>query len=381
MKVPRYNYRSQFGRNPEVLFADIREMLLGGQYILTDHVARFEREFAEYLGVRDVRGVNSGTDALLIALHAVGVSPGDEVITHANTFYATVAAIRLAGATPVLVDADKDSFLIDETQVGPAITERTRVILPVHLYGKPTAMHTLLALATRHGLRIIEDAAQAHGARFKGQAAGAFGDAGCFSFHPSKNLAAAGDGGAISTNSDEIAKRVCLLRELGQRGQNNHVALGFNSKLDAIQARLLSWKLPQLEVWNQRRRNIAAMYRERLRDLPVSFQSVTPGEEHAYHLFQIRTNKRDALLMHLQQSGIDAVVRYPSPIHLQEAFTDCNWQAGQFPVAERLAKELLCLPIRPDMFADEVDYVCDQIGRFFKRQTAQIHQLENAGPV
>ena len=175
MKVSRYNYRSQFGHNPKVLFADIHEMLLGGQYILTDHVARFECEFGEYLGVRNVRGVNSGTDALLIALQAVGVKPGDEVITHANTFYATVAAIRLAGATPVLVDADEDSFLMDERQVANAITERTRIILPVHLYGKPTPMHLLRTLATRHGLRIIEDAAQAHGARFKGQAVGTFG--------------------------------------------------------------------------------------------------------------------------------------------------------------------------------------------------------------
>ena len=381
MKVPRYNYRSQFGENSEVLFTEIREMLLAGQYILTDHVARFEREFGDYLGVRHVHGVNSGTDALLIALQAVGVKPGDEVVTQANTFYATVAAIRLSGATPVLVDADEDSFLIDQTQVAGAITERTRVILPVHLYGKPTPMRTLSALAARHGLRIVEDAAQAHGACMEDRMAGSFGDAACFSFHPSKNLAAAGDGGAISTNSDEIAKRICLLRELGQHGQNNHVVLGFNSKLDAIQARVLSWKLPQLEAWNQRRSSIAAMYRDGLRELPIRFQSMTPGEKHAYHLFQIRTGERDALVAHLQQSGIDAVIRYPSPIHLQEAFADCNWRRGQFPVAERLAKELMCLPIRPDMSAAEVEYVCEQVALFFKRQSARLHQLESAAPV
>jgi dTDP-4-amino-4,6-dideoxygalactose transaminase len=365
MKVARYDYRSQFGEMSESLFADIREMLLSGQYILTDHVSAFERAFAGYLGVPYVNGVNSGTDALVIALRALDVGVGDEVITQANTFYATVAAIRHAGATPVLVDADEESFLIDESQVSSAITSRTRVILPVHLYGKPTPMRGLLNLAGRKELFIIEDAAQAHGAQIEGGRAGSFGDFGCFSFHPSKNLAAAGDGGAIATGSARQAERVRRLRELGQCGQNNHVALGFNSKLDAIQARVLSWKLPQLDVWNERRRRIAAMYRERLSELPIRFQSVTPGEEHVYHLFQIRTKHRDALMNHLQRAGIDVVVRYPCPIHLQEAFNDCKWRAGQFPVAERLAKELLCLPIRPDMRPHEIDYVCHNVAAFF----------------
>jgi dTDP-4-amino-4,6-dideoxygalactose transaminase len=346
------------------LLAEIRQMLIGGQYILTDHVAEFERGFADYLGVPHVRRVNCGTDALLIALKALDVGPGDEVITQANTFHATVAAIRHAKATPVLVDADEESFLIDESQISSAITARTRVILPVHLYGKPTPMRSLSDLARRKGLRVIEDAAQAHGARIEGRRAGAFGDIGCFSFHPSKNLAAAGDAGAIA-GSSEVAERVRRLRELGQCGQNNHVTLGFNSKLDAIQARVLSWKLPQLDAWNSDRRRIAAMYRERLSELPIGFQSVTCGEEHVYHLFQIRTEDRDRLMRHLQRAGIDAVVRYPAPIHLQPAFSDCGWRLGQFPVAERLAKELLCLPIRPDMTLEEVDYVCGNVAGFF----------------
>jgi dTDP-4-amino-4,6-dideoxygalactose transaminase len=365
MRVERYNYAEQFGDNVELLLADIRDMLLSGRYILSQEVASFETEFARYLGIPCVRAVNSGTDALQIALRAVGVGPGDEVITHANTFYATVAAIRHVGATPVLVDADERSFLIDESQACAAITPRTRAILPVHLYGKPTPMLGIVDTARRHGIAIIEDVAQAHGARIHGKAAGTFGDIGCFSFHPSKNLAAAGDGGAVVTASRDIAERVRCLRELGQQGQNNHVSLGINSKLDAIQARILSWKLPYLDGWNERRRRLAALYRERLAGLPIEFQSTDPAEEHVYHLFQIQTPERDRLLDHLRQSTIDAVVRYPTPIHLQKAFADCGWKRGEFPVAEKLADELVCLPIRPDMPLAEIEYVCDQVRGFF----------------
>jgi dTDP-4-amino-4,6-dideoxygalactose transaminase len=277
-----------------------------------------------------------------------------------------VAAIRHAGARPVLVDADPESFLIDESQVASAITPRTRVIVPVHLYGKPAPMAGLGALARNQGLAIVEDAAQAHGAEIDGQKVGSFGDIGCFSFHPSKNLAAAGDGGALSVNSDSLCERVERLRVLGQRRQNDHVVLGWNTKLDAIQARILSWKLPSLQKRNEARRYVAAAYRSRLSDLPLAFQSVAPSESHVYHLFQIRTPYRDALLAHLRDRGVDAVIRYPTPIHLQQAFADCGWRPGQFPVAERLAKELLCLPIRPDLAAEEVDYVCDRVREFFR---------------
>ncbi|MBI4475501.1 MAG: DegT/DnrJ/EryC1/StrS family aminotransferase [Acidobacteria bacterium] len=365
MRVERYNYRAQFGDVPDPLFAEIREMLLQGRYILSAEVRRFEEEFGDYLGIPHVRGVNSGTDALTISLLALGIGRGDEVITQANTFYATVAAIRLVGATPVLVDADEDTFLINEDQVEAAITSRTRVILPVHLYGKPLRMKKLLRIAQRHGLAIVEDAAQAHGARVDGWFAGTRGDLGCFSFHPSKNLAAAGDGGAIVTHSQDLAERVRRLRELGQRGQNNHVVLGCNSKLDAVQARILSWKLPFLDEWNKARRRVAQFYRERLEDLPIVFQATDPEEEHVYHLFQIRTLFRDRFLETLQENGIDAVVRYPTPIHLQPAFVDSGWRPGQFPVAERLARELLCLPIRPDLTLDEIDYVCECVRGFF----------------
>jgi len=365
MKVSRYNYHQQFGEEVDSLVGDLRRMLLEGRYILSEEVNAFEQSFADFLGVKHVRGTNTGTDAIAIALMALGIGRSDGVITQANTFNATVTAIRMAGATPVLVDADDGTWLMDVSQVAAAVTSRTKVLIPVHLYGKPTPMLTLLEIARQRGIHLVEDAAQAHGARIHGRVAGSFGVAGCFSFHPSKNLAAAGDAGAVATNEDFLANRVDMIRSLGQRTQNEHIVPGVNSKLDALQARILSWKLPHLHECNSRRRIVAGWYRERLLELPLSFQAEGPDEEHVYHLFQIRTDGRDALLSYLIKSGVDAVVRYPIPIHLQPAFADYGWKKGQFPVAERLAGELLCLPIRPDLSISDVDYVTDCIRSFF----------------
>jgi dTDP-4-amino-4,6-dideoxygalactose transaminase len=364
MKVGRYNYAHQLG-DVEPLVADLRAMLVGGRYELTAEVKQFEAELAKYLGARFVRGVNTGTDALIVALRALGVGPGDEVITQANTFHATVGAIDLVGATPVLVDVDPETFLIDRAQLAAAITPRTRVLMPVHLYGKPTPMAEIVALAESRGLFVVEDAAQAIGARIEGQTVSTFGHYGCFSFHPSKNLSAAGDGGAVVARNAELDEALRRQRELGQCGQNNHVVVGLNTKLDAMQARILSWKLPRLEQWNEHRRIAAGWYRERLAGLPVTFQAQTPGETHIYHLFQVRTRERDALLAYLREREIDVVVRYPTPIHLQPAFASKGWRQGQFPVAESLSKELMCLPIRPDISVEEVDYVCDCVRRFY----------------
>ena len=364
MKVARYNYAHQLG-DVEPLMADLRDMLVGGRYELTAEVKQFEAQLAQYLGASHVRGVNTGTDALVMAFRALGVGPGDEVITQANTFHATVGAITLVGATPVLVDADPHTFLIDRSQIPGAITERTRVLVPVHLYGKPTPMAEMLALAESRGLLVVEDAAQAIGARIEGKVVSTFGHFGCFSFHPSKNLSAAGDGGAVVARNAQLDEALRRQRELVQVGQNNHLVVGLNSKLDALQARILSWKLPHLEPWNAHRRKSAALYRERLQDLPLQFQAETEGETHVYHLFQLRTSRRDALLAHLRENDIDAVVRYPTPIHRQPAFAHRGWKEGQFPVAERLAQELLCLPIRPDIGIDEIDFVSDCVRSFF----------------
>jgi dTDP-4-amino-4,6-dideoxygalactose transaminase len=365
MKVKRYDYRSQFERFDDFVTA-MSAMVIDGHYVLSEEVNEFESTFAAYLQCAFVVGVNTGTDALLCSLKSLALGPGSEVVTHANTFNATVAAICLAGLKPLLVDADKDSFLMDTGQAIGAMTSRTHVLLPVHLYGKPTPMDELLRESERKGIYVVEDAAQAHGARLHGRRMGTFGTLGCFSFHPSKNLAAAGDGGAIATNQVDLKERLFELRSLGQAGQNNHMQVGYNTKLDSIQAKVLSWKLPSLDRWNEQRREIARQYRERLSDLPLTFQSWTEGEEHVFHLFVIRTVKRDALLKHLQSKGVDAVVRYPVPIHLQPAFSQYGWRRGQFPVAEALARELLCLPMRPNLTTAEIDYVADCVRSFFR---------------
>lgn len=366
MRVSRYDYEAQFGDQLEQVVETIRDALLQGRYGLDSDVRRFEEEFAEWLGVGHARGVNTGTDALLLALLAVGVRPGHEVIAPANTFHATVAAIALAGATPVLVDADPETYLMDVDAAAAALSERTRAIVPVHLYGKALPLDSVLALADGR-LAVVEDAAQAHGAADPaGERAGARGHAGCFSFHPSKNLAAAGDGGMIVTGDAELAEDVDRRRSLGQRVQNDHVVVGLNSKLHALQAIVLRAKLGRLDGWNEERRAVARAYRTGLAGLPVAFQRADPSELHVYHLFQLRTARRDELLRHLRAEGVDAVVRYPVPIHLQPAFADRGWRAGQFPVAERLARELLCLPIRPGMEEREVEHVVWSVRRFFE---------------
>lgn len=341
--MSRYNYRQQFGASPGQLLSELESMLLEGNYVLGKAVSDFESDFASYCDCKYAKGVNTGTDALVITLRALGIGPGDKVIAPANTFHATVAAIELAGAVPVLVDAKADSYLIDEEQVDALLDGQVRAIIAVHLFGKPVPMLSLLQTAARKNLQVIEDAAQAHGASIHGRRVGSFGAAGCFSFHPSKNLAAAGDAGAIVTNDSELAKTLDMQRCLGQHRQNEHVLVGLNSKLDAIQARVLSWKLPSLDSWNASRTRIAERYRAELRDLPLFFQAHNEDEVHVYHLFQIRTQHRDALLSSLQARGIDAVIRYPTPIHLQPAFQKWGWRKGDYPVAGRPPVTLLLM--------------------------------------
>lgn len=365
MQVARYDYRQQFDHCIDDVAGRFRGMLLDGSYVLTAEVAAFERAYAEYVGARHAVGVNCGTDAITTAISVLELPEDAEVITQANTFNATVTGIRNAGARPVLVDADPSTFLIDTTQIEARITPRTAVLMPVHFYGKPTPMEPLTEIAAKHGLTIVEDAAQAHGARLNGRHVGYGGRIACYSFHPSKNLAAAGDAGAVTTSDDLIEARLRRARNLGQEQQNQHVARGLNSKLDSLQAVVLSAKLPLLDSWNQSRRRIAARYHEGLAGLPLTFQATSPVEEHAYHLFQVRTDPRDALLNHLRGAGIDAVIRYPTPIHLQPAFADLGWRRGQFPVAEALADELLCLPIRANMPDAEIDYVVETTRTFF----------------
>jgi dTDP-4-amino-4,6-dideoxygalactose transaminase len=254
---------------------------------------------------------------------------------------------------------------MDAEQVRDRLTSRTKAIMPVHIYGHPVDLDPVLRLAEDRGLFVIEDAAQAIGARIEGQCVSTFGHFGCFSFHPSKNLAACGDGGAVVARNADLDEALRRQRELGQCGQNNHVVVGLNTKLDAVQARILSAKLKRVAGWNEDRRKAAALYREKLAGLPLTFQAQTPGETHVYHLFQVRTRERDALVAFLRERDIDVVIRYPTPIHLQPAFAKYGWREGQYPVAESLAKELCCLPIRPDIGEAEIDYVAGCVRAFF----------------
>ncbi len=370
VRVARYNYEAQFEGGIDELVATIRAVLLRGEYVPSPEGAQFEAAFARFVGSRFAVGVGCGTDALILSLRALGIGPGDEVVTQANSFYATAAAIAVAGATPVLVDADEESFLIDQAQVRAALTARTRAIIPVHLYGKPTPMLELLRLAAEQGLAVVEDAAQAHGAVIHGRGVGSFGAAGCFSFHPSKNLAAASNGGCVTTDDEGLRRSLDAHRTHGQLVQHEHVVLGVNSKLDAIQSAILLAKLRHLRDWNERRRRIARFYREQLADLELRFQRDDPDELHVYHLFQVRLEARDRLLDHLQHAGVDATVRYPHPIHLQPPFARYGWRRGAYPVAEALADQLLCLPIRPDMSLAEATHVTTAVRAFYGRKAA-----------
>ncbi|MDO6589132.1 glutamine--scyllo-inositol aminotransferase [Loktanella sp. D2R18] len=364
MNVKRYNYEAQFAGISGTVEQAIGKALLSGNYILGTDVDSFEADFAAYCDTRYCIGVNSGTDALILALQASGVAPGNRIAVQANTFFATVAAICLTGATPVLVDACPETFLMDLDKL--ATLDALDFILPVHLFGLATDMDRLLEIAGQHGAQVIEDCAQAHGARWAGRPVGSFGRVGCFSFHPSKNLAAAGDAGGCVTGDATVDQRLRMLRHLGQAEQNDHTIVARNSRLDVLQSIVLRAKLPSLDEWNQRRREIAARFRVGLSGLPVSFQAEGEPGTHVYHLFQLATDNRDALLNALLAQGIDATVRYPVPIHLQPAYAHLGHAKGDFPVAERLARQLLCLPIRPDMSDAEADGIVEAVHHYFE---------------
>ncbi|MFD3510991.1 DegT/DnrJ/EryC1/StrS family aminotransferase [Nocardia sp. NPDC058666] len=360
MKIPRYNHRAQFADLPATT-EKIRHALATGDYILGETVARFEQRFADYLGTAHAIGVNTGTDALTFALTALGVGPGGEVITVANTFHATAASIAAVGAKVVLVDCEPDTYLMDLDALHAACGPRTTAILAVHLFGRSLDMDRVTAIAALHQIPLIEDCAQAVGATWNGRRVGTFGAAAAFSFHPSKNLAAAGDAGAVVTDNPDIAHKIRILRGLGQDGQHNHVTLGANSKLDTIQAIVLDVKLDLLDSWNTQRRTVADRYTQTLThaDIAVPPPSQSPGD-HVYHLYQVRVPHRNAVLAQLRSHGIDAVVRYPVAIHHQPAFARYGFD-GQYPHAEHQAANTLCLPIRPDLSPAEVDFVCDRL--------------------
>lgn len=365
LRIPFLDLREQHAALAPEINAAVAQVLDRGQYILGPEMAVFEREFAGYLGVAHAIGVASGTDALHLALRACGIGAGDEVITVPNTAVATIAAIELSGATPVLVDVAPHGLNIDLALVEAAITSRTRAILPVHLYGRSAEMAPLIEIARRHGLRIIEDACQAHGASYHGRRVGGWGDIGCFSFYPTKNLGGVGDGGMVTTNDPALAERLRLLRTYGWAERDRSVLKGMNSRLDELQAAILRVKLRHLDEWTARRRALAARYTEAL----CGLASVRPPEAavdggHVYHLYVVRSPQRDRLRDFLAQRDIGSLVHYPHPIHLQEPYRELGHGPGSFPQAEQAAVEILSLPLHPWLTDDQADEVIAALREF-----------------
>ena len=314
-------------------------MLNSSWFILGKNVAAFEKEFAAYLGAKYAIGVSSGTEAIHLTLRACGIQSGDEVITVANTAVPTVCGITSAGVKPVFVDIDPETYNMDPGQIENIISPRTKAILPVHLYGQSADMDPILQIAKKHNLKVIEDACQAHGAEYKGKKAGTLGDAGCFSFYPSKNLGAYGDGGMVVTNNKDIADKLYLLRNYGQKDRYHHYLKGFNSRLDEIQAAVLRVKLKYLDGWNDKRRKLTRLYNSLLRDI-VDTPIEKDFAKHIYHLYVIRTKNRDPLQKYLKEKEIGTNIHYPIPIHEQEAYKDLGYKKREFPITENYAQEI-----------------------------------------
>ncbi len=361
--IPLVDLKAQYRSIKTDVMAAIESILDGMQLFLGENVVGFEREFADFCGVSDCVGVATGTDALFLALRACGVGPGDEVITVSNTFIATVEAILLAGATPVLVDVDHDTLTIDPRAVAEHVTPRTKAVIPVHLYGRLADMDGINEVARRHGLAVVEDACQAHGATRGGKRAGSFGNAGCFSSYFSKNLGAYGEAGAVVTNDNKIADRVRQLRNHGSTARYYHAEFGTNSRLDEIQAVVLRIKLRHLDRWNNDRRAIAATYDRQLADSGVKPLPAGNGEDHAYHLYVVRTELRDWLRPRLDAVGISTAIHYPVPIHLQPAWATLGLPAVHLPVTEAAANHILSLPMYPELSESHISYICDQVAR------------------
>ncbi len=400
MHVPPFSLSQQITD----LGSDLEQAVLGvlrsGQYIGGPQVSTFEQSFADNVGTRHAIGCNSGTDALILALRAIGIGPGDEVITCAFSFFATAEAISAVGATPIFVDVDPETFLIDLNQTEAAITGSTRALMPVHLFGRPVDMTRLMDIASRHRLRVIEDCAQATGATWQDQAVGSFGDVGCFSFFPTKNLGGAGDGGAVTTDDDSLAETMRELAVHGMPRRYLHTALGYNSRLDAIQAAVLNLKLPKLSDWIDRRREIAARYRELLANLP-GITLPTDEEGHSWNQFVVRVSScptgqpicqakcspsatssrhglpesccRDWLKQRLQEEGINTIVYYPIPIHRQPAYSHLKLEPGSMPATEKTCSQVLSLPIFPELTELEQQQVVSVLGQVIT-PTCEVNQ-------
>jgi dTDP-4-amino-4,6-dideoxygalactose transaminase len=347
--IPFIDLKAQYASIKTEVDDAILGILESCQFTLGSEVKKFEEEFAAYCSAEHGIGVNSGTSALHLALLAAGIGPGDEVITVPFTFVATVAAIYYAGATPVFVDIDPEAFTMDPVGIESAITPRTKAIMPVHLYGQPADMDPILELAKKRGLIVMEDAAQAHGAEYNGRRAGSMGDMGCFSFYPGKNLGAYGEGGMVTTNNPEYARKIRMLRDWGAENKYHHVLKGYNYRLEGIQGAVLRVKLKYLEKWTEARRDAAAHYDEKLKASGIPIPKAMPYARHVYHVYAIRTAERQRYQSSLQSRGIQSGIHYPIPVHLQEAYADPRYKSGDFPHSEKAAAEVLSLPMYPEL--------------------------------
>jgi dTDP-4-amino-4,6-dideoxygalactose transaminase len=355
--IPFVDLAAQYRSIRGEVDAAMAAVLARGDFILGQDVRLFEQEFAAYCGTTHCLGVASGTDALRLALQACGIGRGDEVITTAHTFIASVLAIAEAGASPVLVDCEPEFGLIDVTKIEAAVTPRTRAILPVHLYGQAADMDPILEIAARHGLVVVEDACQAHGARYKDRPCGSIGDIAAFSFYPGKNLGAYGDAGAVTTGRADLADRVMLLRNYGQRVKYEHLEKGGNSRLDTLQAAVLRVKLRHLDDWNAARQRAAAAYGRALADAGVQLPQVAPYGTHVFHLYVVRTPDRAGVQQRLDAARAQHGIHYPTPVHRQKAMADLGYGPGSFPVAEALAPEILSLPMFPELSEAQIDRI------------------------
>jgi dTDP-4-amino-4,6-dideoxygalactose transaminase len=374
MPVPFVDLQAQYRSIKAEVDAAVQRVLDTSAFILGREVEAFERAFAEYVGARECVGVSNGTAAIQLALQACGVGAGCEVIVPANTFFATAEAVSTAGATPVFVDCDPSTYNIDAGKIEAVITERTRAVIPVHLYGQPADLDAVFAIAEAHDLLVIEDAAQAHGARYKGRRVGPLARAGCFSFYPGKNLGAYGEGGAVVTDDPSVARRLRMLRDHGSEQKYRHELVGYNSRLEGIQGAVLNVKLKHLDDWNALRRRHAARYRELLAPLAASGALALPLEadyaEHVYHLFVVQTGARDALQRSLSAAGVQTGIHYPVPVHLQPAYASHGHREGDFPNAESQSRRLLSLPMFAELTEQQLKYVADALADFCAETSA-----------
>ena len=363
-RVAFVDLRAQYAAIGEEIDQAISKVLTDTGFILGRDVGLFEEEFATFCEAKYAVGVDSGTSALELGLRAYGIGPGDQVITAANTFIATVLAVSYTGATPVLVDIDPQTYTIDPKLLEAAITKRTKAIIPVHLYGQPADMDPILETARCHGLIVIEDACQAHGARYRGRRVGSLGHAAAFSFYPAKNLGAYGDGGAVVSNDERVADSIRMLRNYGQREKYHHVLVGYNRRLDTLQAAVLRVKLRYLDAWNAARRSHAQKYEELLANSHLALPAEADYAEPVYHLYVVGSRDRDGLQAHLRDRRISTGIHYPVPIHLQPAYRDLGYERGSFPVAEGCAERILSLPMYPELTANAIEHVAQAIKAF-----------------